>query len=69
MTAPYKYPRAIEFVKELLKTISGKIKRRELRIMEFDKKKDVIENLKEKGLVAEVTFNNMDKINHAYNWA
>jgi len=50
MTAPYKYPRAIEFVKELPKTISGKIKRRELRIMEFEKKKDVIEKLKEKGL-------------------
>ncbi len=50
ITAPYKYPRAIEFVKELPKTISGKIKRRELRIMEFEKKKDVIEKLKEKGL-------------------
>jgi acetyl-CoA synthetase len=50
MTAPYKYPRAIEFVKELPKTISGKIKRKELRIMEFEKKKDVIEKLKEKGL-------------------
>ena len=50
MTAPYKYPRAIEFVKDLPKTISGKIKRRELRIMEFEKKRDVIEKLKEKGL-------------------
>jgi acetyl-CoA synthetase len=50
ITAPYKYPRAIEFVKELPKTISGKIKRMELRIMEFEKKKDVIEKLKEKGL-------------------
>jgi acetyl-CoA synthetase len=50
VTAPYKYPRAIEFVKELPKTISGKIKRKELRIMEFEKKKDVIEKLKEKGL-------------------
>ncbi len=50
MTAPYKYPRAIEFVKDLPKTISGKIKRRELRIMEFERKKDVIEKLKEKGL-------------------
>jgi acetyl-CoA synthetase len=30
-TAPYKYPRLIEFVKELPKTISGKILRRELR--------------------------------------
>ncbi|MCL2140834.1 MAG: AMP-binding protein [Dehalococcoidia bacterium] len=31
VTAPYKYPRIIEFVDELPKTISGKIKRRELR--------------------------------------
>ena len=31
MTAPYKYPRIIEFVSELPKTISGKILRRELR--------------------------------------
>ena len=31
VTAPYKYPRIIEFVNELPKTISGKIKRRELR--------------------------------------
>ncbi len=34
-TAPYKYPRKIEFVQELPKTISGKIKRRELRMKEF----------------------------------
>ena len=30
-TAPYKYPRIVEFVKELPKTISGKIKRTDLR--------------------------------------
>lgn len=30
-TAPYKYPRIVEFVEELPKTISGKIKRREIR--------------------------------------
>jgi len=30
-TAPYKYPREIEFVKELPKTISGKTRRFELR--------------------------------------
>ena len=30
-TAPYKYPRVIEFIKELPKTISGKIKRKLLR--------------------------------------
>jgi acetyl-CoA synthetase/medium-chain acyl-CoA synthetase len=31
VTAPYKYPRAIEFVAELPKTVSGKIRRVELR--------------------------------------
>ncbi|MCD8293545.1 MAG: AMP-binding protein, partial [Prevotellaceae bacterium] len=30
-TAPYKYPRVIEFVEELPKTISGKIRRVEIR--------------------------------------
>ena len=30
-TAPYKYPRVIEFVNELPKTISGKIRRVEIR--------------------------------------
>ena len=30
-TAPYKYPRIIDFAKELPKTPSGKIKRAELR--------------------------------------
>ena len=35
-TAPYKYPRIVEFVKELPKTISGKIRRVEIR--EEDKK-------------------------------
>ena len=37
VTAPYKYPRIIEFVKELPKTISGKIRRVEIR--EGDKKR------------------------------
>ncbi len=31
VTAPYKYPRIIDYVEELPKTISGKIKRKELR--------------------------------------
>jgi acyl-coenzyme A synthetase/AMP-(fatty) acid ligase len=31
VTAPYKYPRAIEFVPALPKTVSGKIRRVELR--------------------------------------
>ncbi|HEX4202889.1 MAG TPA: hypothetical protein VHZ51_01540 [Ktedonobacteraceae bacterium] len=37
-TAPYKYPREIEFVTSLPKTISGKIRRVELRAMEHAKK-------------------------------
>lgn len=32
LTAPYKYPRIIEFLEELPKTISGKIRRVELRV-------------------------------------
>jgi acetyl-CoA synthetase len=36
-TAPYKYPREIEVVHELPKTISGKIKRNELRVAEMKK--------------------------------
>lgn len=36
VTAPYKYPRVVEFVDELPKTISGKIRRTEIR--EKDKK-------------------------------
>ncbi|XP_066291203.1 acyl-coenzyme A synthetase ACSM3, mitochondrial-like isoform X2 [Branchiostoma lanceolatum] len=36
-TAPYKYPRQIEFVEELPKTVSGKIRRVELRTKEWDK--------------------------------
>jgi acyl-coenzyme A synthetase/AMP-(fatty) acid ligase len=38
VTAPYKYPREIEFVESLPKTISGKIRRVELREMERKKK-------------------------------
>ncbi len=36
VTAPYKYPRAIEFVTELPKTTSGKIKRAELKRREWE---------------------------------
>jgi acyl-coenzyme A synthetase/AMP-(fatty) acid ligase len=35
VTAPYKYPRRIEFVADLPKTASGKLRRRELRDREF----------------------------------
>lgn len=37
MTAPYKYPRKIEFVTDLPKTTSGKIRRVELRLKERQK--------------------------------
>ncbi len=37
VTAPYKYPRAIEYVKDLPKTVSGKIRRGELKKMEWSK--------------------------------
>lgn len=38
VTAPYKYPRVIEFVDELPKTISGKIRRIEIRSKDEEKK-------------------------------
>ena len=38
VAAPYKYPREIEFVDELPKTQSGKIKRKQLREIEQEKK-------------------------------
>jgi len=37
ITAPYKYPRKIEFVQSLPKTVSGKIRRTELREGETNK--------------------------------
>ncbi|MGE6259358.1 acyl-CoA synthetase MbcS [Heyndrickxia sporothermodurans] len=37
LTAPYKYPREIEFIHELPKTTSGKIRRVELRLQELQK--------------------------------
>jgi len=45
ITAPYKYPRRIEFVKELPKTVSGKIKRGELKRREWTIRKDTKSNL------------------------
>jgi acyl-coenzyme A synthetase/AMP-(fatty) acid ligase len=39
VTAPYKYPREIEFVDELPKTVSGKIRRVELRQREEQRKR------------------------------
>jgi acetyl-CoA synthetase len=35
VTAPYKYPRIVEFVQELPKTISGKIQRNMIRKKDF----------------------------------
>ena len=40
VTAPYKYPRLVEFVSDLPKTISGKIRRVELRDSEVEKAKE-----------------------------
>lgn len=40
VTAPYKYPRIIEFVEELPKTISGKIKRAQIRSQDRDRVQD-----------------------------
>lgn len=37
VTAPYKYPRIVEFVKELPKTTSGKIRRAAIRAEEGKK--------------------------------
>ena len=39
-TAPYKYPRVIEFVDELPKTNSGKIRRVEIRRRDHEKKEN-----------------------------
>ena len=36
-TAPYKYPRIVEFVTELPKTISGKVRRVEIRKKDMEK--------------------------------
>jgi acetyl-CoA synthetase len=36
VTAPYKYPRIVEFVQELPKTISGKIRRLDIRNKDFE---------------------------------
>ncbi len=36
-TAPYKYPRAIEFVGEIPKTVTGKIRRRTLKDLELER--------------------------------
>ncbi|MHB8575731.1 MAG: AMP-binding enzyme, partial [Dehalococcoidia bacterium] len=43
VTAPYKYPREVEFVPELPKTISGKIRRIELRQREAQRKQNAAE--------------------------
>ncbi|MEZ5817999.1 MAG: AMP-binding protein [Hyphomicrobiaceae bacterium] len=37
VTAPYKYPRAIEFIAEVPKTVTGKIRRRTLRDLELER--------------------------------
>jgi acetyl-CoA synthetase/medium-chain acyl-CoA synthetase len=42
VTAPYKYPRKLEFVDALPKTISGKIRRVDLRLKEWNDTKKII---------------------------
>jgi len=42
MTAPYKYPRIVEFVTELPKTISGKIKRAQIRTATKEQQKGAV---------------------------
>lgn len=48
MTAPYKVPREIEFVDTLPKTVSGKIRRIELRELEKQRKADILKRQKAK---------------------
>lgn len=48
MTAPYKVPREIEFVDTLPKTVSGKIRRIELRELEKQRKADIVKQQKAK---------------------
>jgi acetyl-CoA synthetase len=40
VTAPYKYPRAVEYVDELPRTISGKIMRKKIRVEDEEKNKN-----------------------------
>ncbi len=37
VTAPYKYPRAVEFIDEIPKTVTGKIRRRTLKDLEIER--------------------------------
>ncbi len=39
-TAPYKYPRVVEFVREMPKTVSGKIRRAEIKRIDIEKYKN-----------------------------
>lgn len=48
VTAPYKYPRVIEFVDSLPKTISGKIRRKELKQREMEKHAKKVKATEEK---------------------
>ncbi|ORY79352.1 acyl-coenzyme A synthetase O-MACS [Leucosporidium creatinivorum] len=47
-TAPYKVPREFEFVESLPSTISGKIRRVELRNLEYKRKAHIVKQLKSK---------------------
>jgi acetyl-CoA synthetase len=50
VTAPYKYPRIIEFVTELPKTISGKTRRVEIRERDKEKTQEIIREQKQEFL-------------------
>ncbi|SBV92538.1 Acyl-coenzyme A synthetase ACSM3, mitochondrial [uncultured delta proteobacterium] len=53
VTAPYKYPRVVEYVAELPKTISGKIKRAEIRSRDESMRDDGEKSSAAAGLVAQ----------------
>lgn len=44
LTAPYKYPRKIEFISNLPKTSAGKIRRIELRQLEINNAKNRVKS-------------------------
>jgi len=51
LTAPYKYPRKIEFVSELPKTVTGKIQRRVLKKQELKQHELLQSKLNQQGVV------------------
>ncbi|GAB6284349.1 MAG: AMP-binding protein [Methanoregula sp.] len=62
VTAPYKYPRAIEFVDALPKTYSGKIRRNELR--EREKKKVFMVGLSQESMNSAISISGYTGLKH-----